>query len=242
MRKKPVSTGLEIDLVTLFPAFFKSPLQESLLKRAQAKGHAKITVHNLRDYTHDRHATADDNPFGGGAGMVMKPEPIFECVEAIKAKHHKSSWVVLLDPKGKPLTQKIAARLARRKHLILIAGHYEGVDHRVREHLVDEEISVGDFITMGGEAPALCLVEAVMRFVPGVLGNPESLKHESFEGGGLEYPQYTRPREFRGWKVPEVLVGGNHREVEKWRREQARKLTKRKRPDLRRSNESNRVC
>ena len=229
--------GLEIDLVTLFPGFFKSPLQESILKRAQAKGYVKIAVHDLRDYTHDRHRTADDSPFGGGAGMVMKPEPIFECVEAVKQKR-KSGWVVLLDPKGEPLTQKIAARLARRKRLILIAGHYEGVDHRVREHLVDQAVSVGDFITMGGEAPALCLVEAVTRLVPGVLGNSESLKHESFESGGLEYPQYTRPREFRGWKVPEVLVCGNHREVEKWRREEARKLTKRKRPDLRRSDES----
>lgn len=164
--------------------------------------------------------------------MVMKPEPIFECVESLRKKNGKTAWVVLLDPGGEPLTQKIAARLARRKRLVLIAGHYEGVDHRVREHLIDQEISVGDFITTGGEAPALCLVEAVTRLVPGVLGNPESLKHESFESGGLEYPQYTRPREFRGWKVPEVLVRGNHREVEKWRREEAGRLTKQKRPDL----------
>jgi tRNA (guanine37-N1)-methyltransferase len=221
--------SFEIDVVTLFPSFFESPLQQSILKRAQKKGKVKIRIHNLRDYTHDRHRTADDKPFGGGAGMLMKPEPIFECVEKIRGRQ---GWVVLLDPHGKPFTQKRAEALARKRHLILITGHYEGVDHRVREHLADEEISVGDFITMGGEAPALCVIEAVVRLLPGVLGNRESLKHESFHAGRLEYPQYTRPREFRGWKVPEVLVSGHHREVEKWREEAARQMTKRKRPDL----------
>ena len=199
--------SLEIDAVSLFPAFFKGPLQESILKRAQKKGCVNIRIHNLRDYTHDRHKTADDRPFGGGAGMLMKPEPIFECVEAIGGK----PWVILLGPHGKPLTQKRVEQLARKKHLVLIAGHYEGIDHRVREHLVDEEISIGDFVTMGGEAPALCVIEAVARLVPGVLGNRESLKHESFQSGRLEYPQYTRPREYRKWKVPDVLVSGHHR-------------------------------
>lgn len=218
---------LEIDVVTLFPKFFKGPLDESLIKKAQEKKLVKLRVHNLRDYAHDRHKTADDKPFGGGPGMVMKPEPIFECVEAVR----REGWVVLLDPQGEPLNQKRAKRLAGRGHLILICGHYEGVDQRVKDHLVHQEISAGDFITMGGEAPALCLIEAVMRFVPGVLGNQNSLAEETFEEG-LEYPHYTRPREFRGWKVPEVLVSGHHGEVLKWRKKSAGELTKKRRPDL----------
>lgn len=220
--------SLQIDIVTIFPSFFKGPLQESILKRAQAEGHVKIQIHNLRDYTHDRHKTVDDKPFGGGAGMIMKIEPIFECLEAVR----KKSWVVLMGPHGKPFTQKSAERLARKKQVVLIAGHYEGIDYRVGEHLVDEEISIGDFVTMGGEAPALCVIEAIVRLLPGVLGNAESLKHESFYSHQLEYPQYTRPREFKEWIVPEVLMSGHHREVEKWRDEMAKKITKQKRPDL----------
>ncbi len=219
--------ALEIDIVTIFPKFFKGPLDESLIKKAQEKELVKLQVHNLRDYTHDRHKSVDDKPFGGGPGMVMKPEPIFECVETIR----REGWVVLLDPQGEPLTQKRAKRLAGRGHLILICGHYEGVDQRVKDHLVDQEISAGDFITMGGEAPALCLIESVMRFVPGVLGNQDSLAEETFEAG-LEYPQYTRPRDFRGWKVPDVLSSGNHPEVLKWRKKIAGEMTKKKRPDL----------
>jgi tRNA (guanine37-N1)-methyltransferase len=221
--------SFEIDVVTLFPDFFKSPLQESILKRAQNKGQVKISVHNLRDYTNDRHKTADDKPFGGGAGMLMKPEPLFKCVEAIRGRQ---GWVILLDPHGKPFTQKRAEQLSRKKKLVLIAGHYEGVDYRVNEHLVDEEISVGDFVTMGGEAPVLCLIESVVRLLPGVLGNCDSLKHESFQSQKLEYPQYTRPQDFRGWRVPDVLVSGHHREVEKWREKAARETTLKKRPDL----------
>lgn len=220
--------ALLIDIVTLFPGFFKSPLEESLLEKARAKGLVKIRAHDLRDWTHDRHKTADDKPFGGGAGMVMKPEPIFECVEALGGK----PWVVLLDPQGEPMNQSLASRLAKKKHLILIAGHYEGVDQRVKDHLVDQEISVGDFITMGGEAPALCLIEAVARLLPGVLGNEESIKHESFQTGMLEHPQYTRPREFRGWKVPDILVSGHHQELETWRKKTAEQVTRKKRPDL----------
>ncbi|MBI3307057.1 MAG: tRNA (guanosine(37)-N1)-methyltransferase TrmD [Candidatus Omnitrophica bacterium] len=216
--------GLSIELVTLFPEFFTSPLNESLIKKAQEAGKVSIQIHNLRDYTHDRHKTADDRPFGGGAGMVMKPEPIFECVESLP-----KGWVVVLDPAGERLTQKLAEKLSRKKRLILIAGHYEGIDHRVHEQLADQEISIGDFITMGGEAPALCLIEAVIRFVPGVLGNQDSLKHESFHSDLLEYPQYTRPREYREWKVPDILISGHHKEVEKWRRETARKRTVKRR-------------
>jgi len=234
--------SLLIDVVTLFPDFFKSPLKQSILKRAQEEESVIIRVHNLRDYTHDRRRTVDDKPYGGGAGMLMKPEPIFECVEALQEEKLKRSeaskssrikgWVVSIDPHGEPLTQKRAQNLRRKKRLILLAGHYEGIDHRVREHLVDQEISVGDFITMGGEAPALCLIEAVTRLIPGVLGNSHSLKHESFQTGKLEYPQYTRPRDFRGFQVPEVLVSGHHREVSEWRHTRALEMTKKKRPDL----------
>lgn len=160
--------------------------------------------------------------------MVLKPEPIFECVESLPP----GGWVILLDPRGKSLNQKMVRKLARRPHLVLIAGHYEGVDYRVHEHLVDEEISLGDFITMGGEAPALCLIEAVIRLLPGVLGNEESLKDESFQNGWLEYPQYTKPRIYRHWKVPEVLLSGDHKAVARWRLEKAKELTAKRRPDL----------
>ncbi|HOW58801.1 MAG TPA: tRNA (guanosine(37)-N1)-methyltransferase TrmD [Candidatus Omnitrophota bacterium] len=223
---------ITVDVVTLFPVFFESPLQESLLKKAQDKGLVAFNIHDLRQWTHDRHKTADDKPFGGGAGMVMKPEPIFECVEEIG----KDAWVVLLDPQGEPMSQKLAQKLAKKKHLVLIAGHYEGVDQRVKDHLIDQEISVGDFITMGGEAPALCLIEAVTRLIPGVLGNEDSVQHESFQTGILEYPHYTRPREYRGWKVPDVLVSGNHKEVDLWRRKAAEQVTRQKRPDLLKSS------
>lgn len=220
--------ALEIHLVTLFPEFFRSPLRESLIEKAEKKGLVTFKLHDLRKFTHDRHRTADDKPFGGGAGMVMKPEPVFECVEAIR----EPCWKILLGPHGKPFEQCDAERLAGKNRLVLIAGHYEGIDYRVRENLVDEEISIGDFITMGGEAPALCVIEAVIRLVPGVLGNSDSVVHESFQTGLLEYPQYTRPRKFRSWEVPDVLISGNHQEVEKWRRETARNLTRKYRPDL----------
>ena len=220
--------SFEIDIVTLFPDFFSSPLQESILKRAQKAGHVRMGVHDIRDYTHDKHRTADDKPFGGGAGMLMKPEPIFECIESIR----KKGWVVLMDPQGERFSQDLACKLSKKKHLILIAGHYEGVDHRVREHLVDQEISVGDYVTMGGEAPALCIIEAVTRLLPGVLGNEESLKDESFHSDSLEYPQYTRPRDFRGWKVPDVLISGHHKEVKRWRDEAALKTTRKRHPGL----------
>ena len=223
--------AFEIDLVTIFPAFFKSPLEESLIKRAAKNRLVKIRVHNLRDWARGRHKTVDDKPFGGGPGMVMMPGPIFECVESLQKEAKRKKWVVLLDAAGEPLTPKRVRSLASREKLILICGHYEGIDTRVHENLADQVVSVGDFVTMGGEAPALCLIEAVLRFVPGVLGNQKSLAEESFEEG-LEYPQYTRPQNFRGMEVPDVLVSGHHQEVETWRRKSAREKTRRKRPDL----------
>lgn len=219
----------QIELVTIFPSFFESPLKESLLGKAQKKGLVSIRVHNLRDYTSDRHKTVDGKPFGGGPGMVMMPGPIFDCVEELKTKQ---GWVVLLDPKGERFTQKLARQLTHKRQLIFISGHYEGVDYRVHEHLADQIISVGDFVTMGGEAPALCVIESVVRLLPSVLGNENSLSRESFDEDQLEYPQYTRPQIFRQYKVPKVLVSGNHRQVEKWRIESALSMTAKKRPDL----------
>ncbi len=219
---------MRIDVVTLFPDFFGWPFSNSIFKRAQAEGKVKFQVHNPRDFTGDRHRTVDEKPFGGGAGMVLKPEPIFRCVKSIPGKGR----VILLTPRGRPLSQKLAARLAKKKQLILLCGHYEGVDERISKTLVDEEISIGDFVTMGGEAPALCLIESVVRLVPGVLGNPESVKEESFENQSLEFPQYTRPREFRGMKVPPVLLSGNHQAIETWRSREAMRLTKKNRPEF----------
>lgn len=226
---------LRIDVVTLFPDFFEWPFSHSLLKLAQAKGRVRLEAHNPRDFTNDTHRTADEKPFGGGAGMVLVPEPLFRCVEALPGKGD----VILLSPRGKPLTQKLAQRLSLEKHLVLICGHYEGVDERVSEHLVDQEISVGDFVAMGGEAPALCLIESVVRLLPGVLGNPASLKEESFGASGngasanrVEFPQYTRPRVFRGWEVPSVLLSGNHKAIEEWRKQKSLLVTQRNRPDL----------
>ena len=226
---------MRIDVVTLFPDFFRWPLTHSILKRAEAAKKVAFHLHNPRDFTEDRHRTVDEKPFGGGAGMVLKPEPVFRCVESIRGK----GWVILLSPRGKPFTQEQAARLSKKKHLILLAGHYEGVDERIGKRLVDEEISVGDFVTMGGEAPALCLIESVVRLIPGVLGNPHSLKEESFASAGngfsgktLEFPQYTRPQLFRGMKVPAVLLSGNHQAIEAWRKQEALRLTRKNRPDL----------
>ncbi|HRK62712.1 MAG TPA: tRNA (guanosine(37)-N1)-methyltransferase TrmD [Candidatus Omnitrophota bacterium] len=219
---------LEIDIVTLFPDFFDSPLKQSLLKRAQKDGLIKVRVHNLRDWAKDKHQTVDDSPFGGGPGMVFKIEPMHACLNEVGV----GSWKILMDAHGEPLSPELAKGLAGKKKIVLIAGHYEGMDYRIKENLVDQMISVGDFITMGGEAPALCLIEALTRFVPGVLGNEESLEAESFGGGLLEYPQYTRPREYNGWEVPEILFSGNHSEIKKWRDAVAMELTRKHRPDL----------
>ena len=213
----------------LFPEIFFGPLGSSIVGRAMKNGLVEIHAVNLRDYTHDRHQTVDDKPFGGGPGMLMKPEPLFEAVESLKNSKTK---VLLTSPSGEPFTQRIAHELANEEHLIVICGHYEGVDERVRQVLVDRDISIGDYVLTSGNLPAMVIVDAVSRLLPGALGSPESEVDESFEDGLLEYPQYTRPAEYRGWKVPEVLLSGNHRQIADWRRREARKRTELIRPDL----------
>jgi tRNA (guanine37-N1)-methyltransferase len=224
---------MRIDIITIFPSMFEPVLNESIVKRARQKAKVSIAIHNLRDFSRDKHRKVDDRPFGGGSGMVLAPEPIFNAVEHIKtASKPSKAKVILFCPQGKQLTQKTAQRLSRKKHLILICGHYEGVDERVRKHLADEEISIGDYVLTGGELPAMVLVDCLVRLIPGVLGDKNSLKFESFEGNLLEYPHYTRPADFRGMHVPVVLVSGDHKAIEKWRQLQAVSRTKKKRPDL----------
>ncbi len=220
---------MKIDVLTLFPAMFAGPLDESIVKRARQAGLLDLTIHDLRDYTHDRHRTVDDRPFGGGPGMVLKPEPIFEAVEALAGERTR---VTLMTPQGRPFKQAVARELAGYDHLLLICGSYEGFDERVREHLAHDEISIGDFVLTNGALPAMVIVDAVTRLIPGALGDDESASDESFSNGQLEYPQYTRPAEFRGWEVPEVLLSGHHAEIEKWRRQQSVERTKKRRPDL----------
>jgi tRNA (guanine37-N1)-methyltransferase len=218
-----------IDVLTLFPAMFAGPLDESIIMRARKSGLLDLKIHNLRDWTHDRHKTVDDRPFGGGPGMLLKPEPIFEAVEQLKRPETK---VVLLSPSGRKFDQSVARQLAAESDLLLITGHYEGFDERVRTALAHEELSIGDYVLTNGALPAMVVIDAVTRLLPGVLGDDDSSRDESFSGGLLEYPQYTRPAEFRGLRVPDVLVSGNHAEIEKWRREQARLKTQAQRPDL----------
>jgi tRNA (guanine37-N1)-methyltransferase len=224
---------MKIDILTLFPEICRAPLSESMMKRAQENKIVDLRIHNLRDWTTDKHHIVDDAPFGGGQGMVMKPEPIFAAVEDLKSKIQiPKSKIILMSPAGKRFDQKLAAELSKEQHLIIICGHYEGVDHRVIEHLVDLEISIGDYVLTNGAIAAAVLVDAVVRLIPGVLGDEQSAADDSFSIGSLEAPQYTRPSEFRGWKVPEILLSGNHAEIAKWRKEQALKRTKRNRPDL----------
>jgi len=220
---------MKIDVLTLFPAMFAGPLDESIIMRARKAGLLDLKIHNLRDWTHDRHKTVDDRPFGGGPGMLLKPEPIFEAVESLQRAETK---VILLSPGGRKFNQSIARELAAEKDLLLVTGHYEGFDGRVREALADDELSIGDYVLTNGALPAMVVIDAVTRLLPGVLGDDESSHDESFSAGLLEYPQYTRPAEFRGMKVPEMLLSGNHAEIEKWRREQARLRTEERRPDL----------
>jgi tRNA (guanine37-N1)-methyltransferase len=220
---------MKIDIVTLFPEICRAPLNESIMKRAQKNGIVNLYIHNLRDWTTDKHHVADDAPFGGGQGMVMKPEPIFAAVEELR---NQTSKVVLMSPAGRRFDQQMAAQLSGESHLVIICGHYEGVDHRVIEHLVDLEISIGDYVLTNGAIAAVVLVDAVVRLMPGVLGHEQSAVDDSFSRGLLEAPQYTRPAEFRSWKVPDVLLSGNHAEIAAWRNEQARKRTKQNRPDL----------
>ena len=220
---------MDIDVLTLFPRIFEGPLDESILKRAQTKRLVSVRVHNLRDFAHDKHRIVDDKPYGGGPGMLMKPEPIFEAVEKVR---RADSRVVLMTPQGQVLTQARAQHFAGQPHLVIICGHYEGVDERVREALVDDEISIGDYVLTNGALAAAVLVDAIVRLVPGVLGDDQSAGDDSFATGLLEGPQYTRPPEFAGRKVPEVLLSGNHEEIARWRKEQARQRTQKHRPDL----------
>ena len=224
---------MRIDIITIFPGMFEPVVNESIIKRAQKSGRVKIYLHDLRDYSGDRHRKVDDRPFGGGSGMVMRPEPIFAAVESIKAGvKNKRSKVILLCPQGRKLTQNSARQLSRYKHLILLCGHYEGIDERVRKFLVDEEVSIGDYVLTGGELPAMVLIDSIVRLIPGVLGDKNSLNFESFEGNLLEYPHYTRPALFRAMSVPEVLLSGDHKKIEAWRKQQAIKRTKQRRPDI----------
>jgi tRNA (guanine37-N1)-methyltransferase len=242
---------MKIDILTLFPEICRTPLSESMMKRAQEKEILELRIHNLRDWTTDKHHIVDDAPFGGGQGMVMKPEPIFAAVQDMKKTPNaerrtsnaeltignpqsaiRNAKVVLMSPAGKRFDQKLAADLSKESHLIIICGHYEGVDHRVIEHLVDLEISIGDYVLTNGAIAAVVLVDALVRLLPGALGHEYSAVDDSFSTELLEGPQYTRPAEFRGWKVPEILLSGNHAEIAKWRKEQSQKRTRENRPDL----------
>lgn len=220
---------MKIDVLTLFPAMFAGPLDESIIKRARQAGLLELQLHQLRDWTHDRHKTVDDRPFGGGPGMLLKPEPIFEAVESLR---REKTRVVLMSPSGRKFDQGIASELARQEHLLIVTGHYEGFDERIRESLADDELSIGDYVLTNGALPAMVVIDAVTRLLPGALGDDTSSHDESFSAGLLEYPQYTRPAEFRGMKVPEILQSGNHAEIAKWRAEQAKLRTKARRPDL----------
>ncbi|OIO80940.1 MAG: tRNA (guanosine(37)-N1)-methyltransferase TrmD [Candidatus Omnitrophica bacterium CG12_big_fil_rev_8_21_14_0_65_43_15] len=224
---------MKIDILTLFPGMFKGIFNESIIKRARAAKKLKINIHNLRDWSRDKHKKADDKPYGGGCGMVMSAQPVFEAVKDLRSQvKSQKSKVILLSPQGKKLDQKLAQKLSKNKHIILICGHYEGVDWRVRQVLINEEISIGDYILTGGEIPAMVLVDTVARLIPGVLGHKDSNKEESFSAGLLEYPQYTRPAVYKGFKVPQVLLSGNHNKIRQWRTKQAKKITLQKRPDL----------
>ena len=220
---------MKIDVLTLFPGMFPGPLDESIIKRACESGRLRLGIRDLRDYTHDRHRKVDDRPFGGGPGMLMKPEPLFEAVEALRGEKTR---VILTSPAGRPFRQEIAQELAGEEHLLLVCGSYEGFDERVRECLADDELSIGDYVLTNGALPAMVIIDSVTRLLPGVLGDDESSVDESFSDGLLEYPQYTRPAEFRGMSVPEVLLSGDHAAIERWRREQARMRTRQRRPDL----------
>ena len=230
---------MKIDILTLFPEICRAPLSESIMKRAQENGTIDLHIHNLRDWTKDKHHIVDDAPFGGGQGMIMKPEPIFAAVEDLQGQigekskiENRKSKIILMSPAGGRFDQQIATELSHELHLIVICGHYEGVDHRVIEHLVDLEISIGDYVLTNGAIAAVVLVDAIARLVPGVLGHEHSAADDSFSVGLLEAPQYTRPAEFRGWKVPDVLLSGNHARIAAWRKEQGLKRTKENRPDL----------
>jgi tRNA (guanine37-N1)-methyltransferase len=219
-------------VITLFPGIIRGALQDSILKKAQDKGLIQVEVYNLRDFAQGKHRITDDYPYGGGEGMVLKPEPLFAAVHHIWERTSEKSKVIYLTPEGTLLSQALAKDLAQNKSLILICGRYEGIDERVRLHLVDQEISIGDYVLTGGELAALVLIDVTSRLIPGVVGNEDSVKRESFYDGLLDYPHYTRPREFKGMKVPEVLLSGDHKKIEQWRKQQALQRTLERRPDL----------
>ncbi len=223
--------NLRFDIITIFPGMFESPFNESILNRARQQGLLDIRLHNLRDYSLNKHKKVDDYPFGGGVGLVMNVEPISRAIDEVKKEVPKAR-TILMSPSGKPFDQKKAWELSREENIILVCGRYEGVDERVRLHCVDEEISIGDYVMSGGEIPAMAVVETVSRLIPGVLGDENSVVEESFSEPLLEYPQYTRPRDFNGYKVPEVLISGNHKKIQEWQKQQALKKTAEVRPDL----------
>jgi len=222
---------LRFDVLSIFPAMFASPLDYSVLKKARDKGLIEIKLHNIRDWARDKHKMTDDEPYGSGCGMVMKVEPVERALVEIKNPDMKPV-VILMTPQGESFRQETAAQMAKEKQIVLICGRYEGVDERIRQHLIDKEISIGDYILTGGELAALVFIDAVSRLVPGVLGNARSIEGESFAHGLLEYPQYTRPADYKGWSVPEVLLSGNHAQIEQWRKMQSLKRTYERRPDL----------
>jgi tRNA (guanine37-N1)-methyltransferase len=225
---------MKIDIVTIFPEMFTGVFSSSMLKRAQETGAVTIEITDFREYSPNKHHTVDDTPYGGGGGMVLKPEPIFFAVESLleKCNSKRQARVILTSPQGEVFSQEKAIELAKEEHLVLICGHYEGYDERIRQHLVTDEISIGDYVLTGGELPAMVIVDSIVRLLPGVLGNEQSAENDSFRNGLLEYPQYTRPAEFRGWKVPDVLLSGNHAKIEEWRRKESLRRTLVRRPDL----------
>ena len=239
---------MQFEVFTLLPEIFPPYLESSILKRAAGRGLINVRIHNIRDYTHDKHHTTDDTPYGGGGGMVMKPEPVFEAVESVlgiapyqtqpepfdqtQDKPVSNIPIILLTPQGRVFNQRVAEELSRYERIALLCGRYEGVDERIREHLVTDEISIGDYVLTGGELPALMIIDAVSRLLPAVLGDPTGAEDDSHSMGLLEYPHYTKPPEFRGWKVPDVLASGNHAKIEQWRRDQALTRTFNKRPDM----------
>ncbi len=223
---------MRIDILTLFPGMFRGPFEESIIKRAVAAGIVSIYVHDMRKWGLGRHKVMDDYPYGGGPGMVLKPEPVFTATESVLELAPERGPIILLTPAGARFSHEVSVELARQKRLVLLCGHYEGVDARVHERLVTDEISIGDYVLSGGELPAMVVVDSVVRHLPGALGSPQSAAEESFAEGLLEAPPYTRPPEFRGWMVPEILLSGNHQEVARWRRQRNLLLTARRRPDL----------
>lgn len=228
---------MKFDVFTLLPEVFPPYLESSILKRARERGLISVGAHNIREHTHDKHHVTDDTPYGGGGGMVIKPEPVFEAVESILGQNPVQTTgeavpIILLTPQGRVFTQRVAEELSGHERIALLCGRYEGVDERIREHLVTDEISVGDYVLTGGELPAMILIDAISRLIPGVLGDPTGAEDDSHSMGLLEYPHYTKPAEFRGWKVPEVLQSGNHARIDQWRREQSLLRTFKKRPDM----------